>query len=49
MPDPYTGHVSPGGPPAVRSLPALEITKVSVGPMDNNAYLWRPRRVGCST
>lgn len=41
MPDPYTGHVSPGGPPAVRSLPALEITKVSVGPMDNNAYLLR--------
>jgi glyoxylase-like metal-dependent hydrolase (beta-lactamase superfamily II) len=37
----YTGEVSPGGPPAVRSLPALTITKVSVGPMDNNAYLLR--------
>ena len=36
---PYTGEVSPGGPPAVRELPALTITKVSVGPMDNNAYL----------
>ncbi|MEV6491862.1 MBL fold metallo-hydrolase [Actinoplanes sp. NPDC051633] len=40
MPD-YTGDVRPGGPPAVRSLPGLTITKVSVGPMDNNAYLLR--------
>jgi glyoxylase-like metal-dependent hydrolase (beta-lactamase superfamily II) len=37
----YTGDVTPGGPPAVRSLPELTITKVSVGPMDNNAYLLR--------
>jgi glyoxylase-like metal-dependent hydrolase (beta-lactamase superfamily II) len=37
----YTGDVTPGGPPAVRSLPGLTITKVSVGPMDNNAYLLR--------
>ncbi|GAA4432065.1 MBL fold metallo-hydrolase [Actinokineospora soli] len=37
--DDYTGHVSPGGPAARRTLPALTITKVSVGPMDNNAYL----------
>jgi glyoxylase-like metal-dependent hydrolase (beta-lactamase superfamily II) len=35
----YTGHVDPGGPAAVRTLDALTITKVSVGPMDNNAYL----------
>jgi glyoxylase-like metal-dependent hydrolase (beta-lactamase superfamily II) len=35
----YTGHVSPGGPAARRTLDALTITKVSVGPMDNNAYL----------
>ena len=35
----YTGHVDPGGPPAVRALGRLTITKVSVGPMDNNAYL----------
>ncbi|MFC5287981.1 MBL fold metallo-hydrolase [Actinokineospora guangxiensis] len=35
----YTGHVEPGGPAARRTLPALTITKVSVGPMDNNAYL----------
>jgi glyoxylase-like metal-dependent hydrolase (beta-lactamase superfamily II) len=35
----YTGEVQPGGPPDVRKLPGLTITKVSVGPMDNNAYL----------
>ncbi|MEU7480652.1 MBL fold metallo-hydrolase [Lentzea sp. NPDC042327] len=35
----YTGHVEPGGPAASRTLPALTITKISVGPMDNNAYL----------
>ncbi len=37
--DDYSGHVEPGGPAARRTLPALTITKVSVGPMDNNAYL----------
>jgi len=37
----YTGDVSRGGPPAVRELGDLTITKVSVGPMDNNAYLLR--------
>jgi glyoxylase-like metal-dependent hydrolase (beta-lactamase superfamily II) len=37
----YTGDVTPGGPPAVRELPHLTITKISVGPMDNNAYLLR--------
>ncbi|PRY42225.1 MBL fold metallo-hydrolase [Umezawaea tangerina] len=35
----YTGHVEPGGPAARRTLGALTITKISVGPMDNNAYL----------
>jgi glyoxylase-like metal-dependent hydrolase (beta-lactamase superfamily II) len=43
---PYTGDVSPGGPPDVRELPALTITKVSVGPMDNNAYLLRCTATG---
>jgi glyoxylase-like metal-dependent hydrolase (beta-lactamase superfamily II) len=38
---PYTGDVSPGSAPAVRELADLVITKVSVGPMDNNAYLLR--------
>ena len=35
----YSGHTDPGGPAARRELDALSITKVSVGPMDNNAYL----------
>src|ERR1700722_10405212 len=37
----YTGDVSVGGPADTRQLPGLTITKVSVGPMDNNAYLLR--------
>lgn len=35
----YTGHVEPGGDAQRRTLDALTITKLSVGPMDNNAYL----------
>ncbi|MEU3456052.1 MBL fold metallo-hydrolase [Micromonospora sp. NPDC006766] len=42
----YTGDVTPGGAPAVRELDRLTITKVSVGPMDNNAYLLRCRDSG---
>jgi glyoxylase-like metal-dependent hydrolase (beta-lactamase superfamily II) len=37
--DEYTGHTDPGGAATRRSLGALTITKASVGPMDNNAYL----------
>ena len=37
--DTYSGHTDPGGTAARRDLGALTITKVSVGPMDNNAYL----------
>ena len=37
----YTGHVDPGGSPATRALDRLTITKLSVGPGDNNAYLLR--------
>jgi glyoxylase-like metal-dependent hydrolase (beta-lactamase superfamily II) len=37
--DSYTGHTDPGGAAIRRDLDALTITKVSVGPMDNNAYL----------
>jgi glyoxylase-like metal-dependent hydrolase (beta-lactamase superfamily II) len=34
------GHVERGGPPRVERLsPTVTLTKVSVGPMDNNAYL----------
>jgi glyoxylase-like metal-dependent hydrolase (beta-lactamase superfamily II) len=33
-------HVQPGGPPlVVRLSPTVTMTKISVGPMDNNAYL----------
>ncbi|MEV0050845.1 MBL fold metallo-hydrolase [Saccharopolyspora shandongensis] len=42
----YDGHVEPGGAPARRELDALTITKISVGPMDNNAYLLVCRRTG---
>ncbi|MGN9764959.1 MBL fold metallo-hydrolase [Micromonospora sp. SD12] len=42
----YSGDVTPGGTPAVRELDRLTITKVSVGPMDNNAYLLRCRATG---
>ena len=37
--DSYTGHVDPQGSPATRDLADITITKLSVGPMDNNAYL----------
>ena len=42
----YTGEVTPGSQPAVRELDALRITKVSVGPMDNDAYLLECRTSG---
>jgi glyoxylase-like metal-dependent hydrolase (beta-lactamase superfamily II) len=43
---PYTGDVSRGGPADVRELAGLRISKVSVGPMDNNAYLLECRETG---
>lgn len=42
----YSGDVTPGGAPAVRELDRLTISKLSVGPMDNNAYLLRCRETG---
>ncbi len=42
----YSGKVKPGGPAAVRELPKLVLSKLSVGPMDNNAYLLRCRTTG---
>ena len=42
----YTGHVEPGGAAARRDLDALTITKISVGPMNNNAYLLVCRNTG---
>ena len=35
----YSGHTDPGGAAIRRDLDALSISKVSVGEMDNNAYL----------
>jgi glyoxylase-like metal-dependent hydrolase (beta-lactamase superfamily II) len=38
------GHVEPHGAPLVQALSAgLTMIKISVGPMDNNAYLLQPR------
>ena len=37
--DNYSGHTDPGGAAIRRDLDALSVTKLSVGPMDNNAYL----------
>jgi glyoxylase-like metal-dependent hydrolase (beta-lactamase superfamily II) len=37
----YTGDVHVGGPADTRELNGLSITKVAVGPYDNNAYLLR--------
>lgn len=42
----YTGDVSVGGPPDRRELPDLTITKVAVGPYDNNCYLLRCSHTG---
>jgi glyoxylase-like metal-dependent hydrolase (beta-lactamase superfamily II) len=42
----YTGEVSGSGPADVRELAALTISKLSVGPMDNNAYLLRCAATG---
>ena len=35
----YTGDVTVGGPPDSRQITGLTVTKLAVGPMDNNAYL----------
>jgi glyoxylase-like metal-dependent hydrolase (beta-lactamase superfamily II) len=42
----YTGDVKVGGPAQERELPALNISKIAVGPMDNNAYLLRCETTG---
>jgi glyoxylase-like metal-dependent hydrolase (beta-lactamase superfamily II) len=43
--DTYTGHVEPHSA-ARRTLPGAAIIKMSVGPMDNNAYLVTCSRTG---
>jgi glyoxylase-like metal-dependent hydrolase (beta-lactamase superfamily II) len=42
----YTGAVTVGGPAAVRDLTSVTLTKVAVGPFDNNAYLLRSKATG---
>ncbi len=42
----YTGEVQVGGPADVHELTDLIISKVAVGPMNNNAYLLRCRKTG---
>jgi glyoxylase-like metal-dependent hydrolase (beta-lactamase superfamily II) len=44
--DAYTGDVTVGGPADTRVLPELVITKVAVGPTDNNCYLLRCAATG---
>src|SRR3954469_15895079 len=46
MPDTYTGDVTQGGAPDTRDTGPLTITKLSVGPMDNNAYFLRCSSTG---
>jgi glyoxylase-like metal-dependent hydrolase (beta-lactamase superfamily II) len=41
MADDYTGAVTVGGPPQSRDLGGLTLTKVQVGPMENNCYFLR--------
>ncbi len=42
----YHGTVRPGGPPDVRELPDLVITKLAVSDMSNNVYLLRCTHTG---
>ena len=42
----YTGDVTVGGPADVRELPKLIISKLAVGPYNNNCYLLRCRKTG---
>jgi glyoxylase-like metal-dependent hydrolase (beta-lactamase superfamily II) len=42
----YTGKVRVGGPSDTREIDGLTVTKIAVGPMDNNAYLLRCASTG---
>jgi glyoxylase-like metal-dependent hydrolase (beta-lactamase superfamily II) len=42
----YSGDVRVGGPPDTREIDGLVVTKIAVGPMDNNAYLLRCTSTG---
>jgi glyoxylase-like metal-dependent hydrolase (beta-lactamase superfamily II) len=42
----YTGEVRVDGPSDTREIDGLTVTKIAVGPMDNNAYLLRDAGTG---
>ena len=42
----YTGEVEVGGPADTREIGGITLTKVAVGPMNNNAYLLRDNSTG---
>jgi glyoxylase-like metal-dependent hydrolase (beta-lactamase superfamily II) len=42
----YTGDVRVGGPADTRTINGVTVTKIAVGPMDNNSYLLRCDRSG---
>jgi glyoxylase-like metal-dependent hydrolase (beta-lactamase superfamily II) len=42
----YTGDVTVGGAPDTREVDGLTVTKLAVGPLDNNAYLLRCSQTG---
>jgi glyoxylase-like metal-dependent hydrolase (beta-lactamase superfamily II) len=42
----YTGDVHVGGPADTRDIDGVTVTKIAVGPMDNNSYLLRDTRTG---
>jgi glyoxylase-like metal-dependent hydrolase (beta-lactamase superfamily II) len=44
----YTGDVTVGGPAAVREIPGLRVTKLAVGPYDNDVYLLRCTATGAT-
>lgn len=44
----YNGRVTVAGPADVRELPSLVISKIAVGPYENNAYLLRCTATGAS-
>ena len=46
MADTYTGDVTVGGPSDTRDIGPLSITKIAVGPMNNNAYFLRCATTG---
>jgi glyoxylase-like metal-dependent hydrolase (beta-lactamase superfamily II) len=46
MSDSYSGNVQVGGSADTREINGITLTKVAVGPMDNNAYLLRSAATG---